>query len=184
MKNLLKALARVVLGDYAPYYILECGPAQGAQPGPAGNARYRVAPIDEAAIRNCPDPLIREQANYAGADALAYACLDGDRIVGICFYWHGARYLTRNFWPLKPREAKLVQIITSPDMRGKKVAGTLIAASCTHVLAAGFERAYARVWHSNEPSLRAFYGAGWTRRALVLELNPLRRKKPMRLRLG
>lgn len=184
MKTLLKAIARAVLGDYAPYYILVSPAQPSAPPAQGGNTNYRIAPIDEEAIRNCPDSLIREQAAYAGADALAYACHDGDRIVGICFYWHGARYLTRNFWPLKPREAKLVQIITAPDMRGKRVAGTLIAASCAQVLASGFERAYARVWHSNEPSLRAFYGAGWTRRAVVLELNPLRRKKPMRLRLG
>lgn len=184
MKNLLKALARAVLGDYAPYYILESPPRQGAQPAQAGNPGYRVAPIDAESIRNCPDALIRDQANYAGAGSLAYACHHGDRIVGICFYWHGARYRTRNFWPLKAREAKLVQIITAPDMRGKKVAGTLIAASCAHVLGSGFDRACARVWHSNEPSLRAFYGAGWTRCALVLELNPLRRKKAMRLRLG
>jgi GNAT superfamily N-acetyltransferase len=184
MKNMLKAMARAVLGDYAPYYILACAPRGTADEAPVGSGKYRVAPIDQEAIRNCPDPLIRDQESYAGADSLAYACHDGDRIVGICFYWHSARYRTRNFWPLKPGEAKLVQIITAPDMRGKKVAGTLISASCDHILRCGFERAYARVWHSNEPSLRAFAGAGWRRRALVLELNPFQRKKPLRLRLG
>lgn len=178
MKSLLKAAAHALLGDYAPYIILESGAATAPV-----NPGYTVTPIGADEIRACPDPLIREQAGYAGDGALAYACRDGERIAGICFYWHGARYKTRNFWPLKPDEAKLVQIITAPDMRGKKVAATLIAGWCEQLLGAGFTRAYARVWHSNTPSLRAFASAGWKRRALVLELNPLRRKKPLRVRL-
>ena len=180
MKSLIKAAAHALLGEYAPYIIVESGAAPASA---SGNAGYTVAPISEEDIRACPDQLIRDQASYAGADSLAFACFDGERIAGICFYWHGERYKSRNFWPLKPGEAKLVQIITAPDMRGKKVAGTLIAGSCQQLLAAGFVRASARIWHSNTPSLRAFAGAGWTRRALVLELNPLRRKKPFRLRL-
>ncbi len=181
MKTMLKAMARTLLGEYAPYYILESGqPGAGTAPL---NPAYTVGPIGADEIRACPDPVISGQASYAGPEALAYACRDGERIAGVCFYWHGERYKTRNFWPLKPGEAKLVQIITAPDMRGKKVAGTLIAGSCAQVLQAGFVRAYARIWHSNEPSLRAFAGAGWTRRALILELNPFRREKPMRVRL-
>lgn len=182
MKKILKAMARAVLGEYSPYYVLEYAPIREANDG-LDDAPYRVAPITQESICNCVDLTIRDQSSYGGADSLAYACYDGDRIVGICFYWYGARYLTRNFWPLKPDEAKLVQIITAQDMRGKKVAGTLIALSGKHVLRSGFVHAYARVWHSNEPSLRAFAAAGWRRCAFVLELNPLRRTKPFRVRL-
>jgi RimJ/RimL family protein N-acetyltransferase len=126
---------------------------------------------------------MQEQAGYAGEEALAYACMHEGQIVGLCFYWYGARYLQRNFWPLQSAEAKLVQIITSPRMRGKRVAGTLIASSCDDVMKRGFERVFARVWHSNEPSLRAFAGAGWWRCAKVFDVNPFRRPQPMRFRL-
>jgi GNAT superfamily N-acetyltransferase len=182
MNKIIKGIARSVLGDYAPYYILQCASARGADDG-ASCRPYRVTPITQDEIESYPDQMVRDQSSYGGADSHAYACYDGDRIVGICFYWYGGRYASRNFWPLKPGEAKLVQIVTSPDMRGKKVAGTLIARSWEHMLQRGFVRSYARVWHSNEPSLRAFAGAEWKRHALVLEINPLRRKKPFRVRL-
>ncbi|MDC8760585.1 GNAT family N-acetyltransferase [Janthinobacterium fluminis] len=184
MKAWLKIIARAMLGEYSAYYVLSRGQDDGAAARPPQAQHYRVALVDQAAIRRCPDALMREQAAYAGDGALAYACLCGERIVGLCFYWHGARYATRNFWPLKNAEAKLVQIICSPDMRGKKVAATLIAASCADVMRRGFQRAYARVWHSNAPSLRAFAGAGWTRRALLIEVHPFGRKRPLRFRFA
>jgi RimJ/RimL family protein N-acetyltransferase len=178
MKAVLKALARALLGEYAAYHVL----SRDKQQAPAPLSGYVVAPVDRAAIEASADPLMREQAGYAGDGAFAYACMHGEQIVGLCFYWHGARYLKRNFWPLKEREAKLVQIITSPQMRGKRVAGTLIAASSADMFAQGFDKVYARVWHSNEPSLRAFAGAQWSRTASVIEINPLRRAQPIRLR--
>lgn len=183
MKELLKKLAHAILGDYSVYRVLcrESGAGVAAASGQA--ATYRVVPVDRDTILASADPLMQEQAGYAGEQALAYACMHGDQIVGLCFYWYGERYLRRNFWPLKSTEAKLVQIITSPQMRGKRVAGTLIAESCADVMQRGFERVFARVWHSNEPSLRAFAGAQWTRCATVIEVNPFRRARPFRFRL-
>jgi RimJ/RimL family protein N-acetyltransferase len=184
MKQLLKAAARAVLGEYSAYVVLSRGADEGQPPQPQQARDYTIRRVDQAEIRASDDPLMREQASYAGDGALAYACISEGRIVALCFYWHGARYRTRNFWPLKEGEAKLVQIITAPSMRGKKVAPTLIGASHAELMQSGFERAYARVWHSNEPSLRAFAAAGWTRRAMVVEVNPLRRKQPLRIRFA
>lgn len=48
----------------------------------------------------------------------------------------------------------------------------------------GFDGLYARVWHSDEPSLRAFAGAQWTRCASVIDVNPFRRARPLRFRIG
>lgn len=130
MKELLKSFARAILGDYYAYYILRRDKVAGAIAPSPQTSQYRVVPADRAMIASCADPLMREQAGYAGDGALAYACLHDEQIVGLCFYWYGERYLSRNFLPLKSAEAKLVQIITSPQMRGKRVAGALIAASC------------------------------------------------------
>ena len=47
-----------------------------------------------------------------------------------------------------------------------------------------FSQVYARIWHSHKASLRAFQKAGWTRVAIVIEINPLRRQTPIRLRFG
>jgi hypothetical protein len=184
MKKLLKVLAHTILGDYSAYHVLCRDKTDGAAALPQQTSGYRVALVDQATISSCPDPLMQAQAGYAGEQAFAYACMHGEQIVGLCFYWYGARYLKRNFWQLKSAEAKLVQIITSPQMRGKRVAGTLIAASCADMMGHGFDRVYARVWHSNEPSLRAFAGARWTRCASVIEVNPFRRPRPFRFRLS
>jgi RimJ/RimL family protein N-acetyltransferase len=178
VNRVVKALARAVLGEYSAYYIYAC-----AATAPAVESRrdFRVEAITEASIASSQDPLIREQAFYAGSEAEAYACLMGSRVVGVCFYWYGSRYLKRNFWPLRDNEAKLVQIVSLPEFRGRGVARTLIEASFRAMAELGFHRAYARIWHSNVPSLRAFEHAGWSRIALVVEVNPLRRRQPLRI---
>ena len=176
-KELLKAGAHLLLGEYAAYYIYR-SPAR-VQDAPATNC---VRLLERSALESSDDDLIRAQLPYLGNEALAYGRFADERVAGICIYWYGDRYRTRNFWPLDAGEAKLVQIITTPAARGKGIATELIAASHAHLLSAGFRRAYARIWHSNTPSLRAFENAGWTRMALVVEINPLRLKRPLRLR--
>jgi RimJ/RimL family protein N-acetyltransferase len=178
-KSLLKRLARVVLGDYAPYQIYACDTA-GVAAVADGQA---VQVVDQATLEADPSSLIRAQAVYAGEGARAYAATLDGRIVAVCFYWWGGRYLKRNFWPLREGEAKLVQVIALPEARGRGVATALIAASCRDMGLHGFMRTYARVWHSNMPSRRAFERAGWKRVALVIEANPLRRRRPLRLQL-
>ena len=180
MKELLKKIGHRLLGDYSAYFIYE-----REVPSPESivevPATHEVVLVDSTAIAASADPLMQEQAGYAGPGAYAYACLEGSRIVGLCFYWFGDRYLQRNFWPLKTKEAKLVQIITLPEMRGRGVAGALISFSFRDMAQKNFSRLYARIWHSNTPSLHAFERAGWVRIALVIEINPFRRQRPHRL---
>jgi len=180
MKRFLKALLRFFLGDYGAYYIYAASTATADKQ--LGKTNLKIVPAEQAALDIDPAPLVRKQAAYAGEDARAYACWLDDRIVGVCFYWWGKRYLQRNFWPLRENEAKLVQIITLPEARGLGVATALIAASCQDMGHCGFGYVFARIWHSNFPSWRAFERAGWKRIALVIEINPLRQSKPLRLR--
>lgn len=183
-KKFAKMLARILLGDYAIYRIYSRTAGQETSPQSKALAGLRCIGIDQQTIEASADPLIRDQAGYAGTGAFAYACFDGERIVGICFYWFGERYLQRNFWPLADGEAKLVQIITLPDMRGRGIARALIAGSSELMQAKRFRGLYARIWHSNTPSLLAFERAGWSRVATVIEINPLRRSRAIRIRLG
>jgi GNAT superfamily N-acetyltransferase len=181
MKELIKRLMRLVLGEYAAYRIY-ARPADAPALARGGkNAGYQVREIGAAELLASPDALMREQAFYLGEQALAFACYHEERIVGLCFYWFGARYLKRNFWPLKEGEAKLVQLITLPEMRGREVAPSLISWSSQAMRDKGFARCYARIWHSNTPSLRAFARAGWVEVATVFEVNPLRRPRPVRI---
>lgn len=182
MKALAKKLAHLLLGEYSAYYVYAQS-AEGAKRAATQiTSTFSVRKVDGAMIHSHADAIIQAQADYAGIEAHAYACFDADRIVGIGFYWFGNRYLQRNFWPLARGEAKLVQIISLPEMRGRGVATTLVALSCRDMMQQGFHQTYARIWHSNTPSLRAVERAGWRRIALVIEINPFRRSRPLRLR--
>jgi RimJ/RimL family protein N-acetyltransferase len=183
-KEIAKSLARALLGDYSAYLIYSQASRNHLTRTHETSPRLKVAAVDALAIESSLDPLIREQFGYAGPESIAYACFDQERIVAVCFYWFGSRYLARNFWPLADGEAKLVQIIALPELRGRGVATTLIAESCNAMMQQGFSRVYARIWHSNGPSLGAFKRAGWTYVALIIEVNPFRRSRPFRLRIN
>lgn len=171
MKEFVKKLLRLVAGDYAVYHIYAQDFASVAPPAyTTGELTVRALSSDE--VLESADAKIREQAGYLGEGAHGFGCFAAGRIVGVCFYWHGARYLKRNFWPLGPREAKLVQIFTVPDMRGRSVAPTLIVHSSAAMRDEGFERIFARIWHSNLPSVRAFERAGWKKINTVVQLKP------------
>lgn len=176
--------ARFLLGEYSAYFIYEREAAWGLPAASLPAHTMSVRLVDGATIRASSDSMIREQAHYAGEGSHAFACFHGDRIAGVCFYWFGERYRSRNYWPLGDREAKLVQIISVPELRGKGSASVLIVESFRLMAANGYAKAYARIWHSNTPSLRAFERAGWRRRALVIEINPFRQRRPMRLQFA
>lgn len=181
MKGVAKYIARLLLGDYSIYRIYRFEPSAEV---PSGKGSTCIVEVDRLSIESSDLPLMREQAWYAGEGAFAYAYVEADRIRGLCFYWHADRYLQRNFWPLRDREAKLVQIVTAPDSRGRGVAATLIRVSSQSMRRKGFERLYARIWHSNVPSLKAFSRAGWSQIATVIEVHFLRRRSASRWLLG
>lgn len=181
MKRIFKQLLHLLFGDYAVFHIYTCATATTTPPCSPPPVRFTVREVGAAELARSTDGLICEQTGYLGDDSFAFACFDGERIVGVCFYWFGARYKTRNFWPLAEHQAKLVQIITVPEMRGHQVASTLIALSTQAMVRKGFDCNFARIWHSNTPSLRAFERAGWSYVVTVLEVNPLRLRRPLRL---
>lgn len=175
----VQKLASQLLGEYSPYFVYRWVEGQTGDEI-AREAGFQVCPIDAAQIADA-DVSIQKQAGYLGSESRAFGCFVDGHLAGVCFYWFGERYKRRGFWPLKPGEAKLVQIIVSPDSRGRGVAPILIQASARTMADSGFSNLYARIWHSNKPSLRAFDKAGWLRIAFVLEFNPFRAKKPLRI---
>ena len=177
-----KSLARWIVGDYDVYRIFAADGAAAVSRLPMGMMRFEAVTVDSVAAS--ADDLIRAQLSYSGVGTLAFACHVEGRIVGLCFFWHGNRYRTRNYWPLADGQAKLVQIVTVPDMRGKGVARGLIEYSTACMLEQGFTRLLARVWLTNAQSQAAFIAAGWKQIAIVVRINPLRRAHPMRITFG
>jgi RimJ/RimL family protein N-acetyltransferase len=180
MRQLAKKLAKLLLGDYAVYYIYACTPGQGEKFASIASG-MRFAPVDKAQVEASKDPLIADHAGYHGSETHGYACFRGAEIVGLCYFWHGARYRERNFWPLEDDEAKLVQISVVPKVRGRAVATNLIACASEDMFQKGFRCLYARIWHSNTPSRRAFQRAGWIRVATVIQVRPVPWIPPLRV---
>lgn len=166
----LKWLARRLLADYSLYRIYEF-PLEACTPPPTSH--YRFIDISNGqALTASGDPCLRELSEYAGRDAHGFAlCLHGE-IAAACWFWSRERYQERAFWPIKSNEAKLVQITTNSQLRGRGFASALLAFASFQMKQLGYKRLFARVWHSNRASIATFSKAGWKEIAFVLELRP------------
>ncbi len=176
-----KQIARALLGDYAIYQVWRFETT---------DAPVIAAPFDVRSLRPedlgqpCVAAELADSAWYLGDQAEGFGCFQGDTLLGAAFYWHGRRYATRRSWPVPPRAAKLVHLITASTARGQGVATAVIRASAAQMQARGWRPLYARVWPSNASSLSAFRRAGWQPCGWLLQINPLRRSKHWNLRLS
>lgn len=181
MISVLRKLARALLGEYALFRIYESPVEVSPAVTPAAPPGITLRPIDRDDVVASADEAIRVHDWYLGSGALGFGCFDGDRLVGVCFYWYGERYSLKGFWPLGVDGAKLMQVFTLPETRGRGIATMLIRHASGEVAARGFRRQYARIWHSNLPSLTAFERAGWEWVATVLQVYPFGSSQPRRL---
>ncbi len=131
-------------------------------------------------LASSTDPSLRELASYGKEGAQGFATFVDGELAAACWYWAGETYKTRNFWPLREGEAKLVEIATAKRFRGRGIAPRLIVYSASRMRQMGYRRLFARVWHSNRASQSAFQKAGWTYIAFLVQIYPLRIRKPFR----
>lgn len=168
----LKRVLRACLGEYDFYRILTL-----ATPAAGGAQHCECKELDRPSeLSTSPFPEIRALGRYDAKEARCFVALDGHTIISACWYWYGDTYKHRNFWPLQPNEAKLVQVTTASAFRGRGIAEALIRFSSAAMFGKGFGPLYARVWHSHAASLRTFEKAGWREVAIVLDIFPLGRK--------
>lgn len=187
VKRCFKGVAHRLFGDYSIYriYCLDPSCSTTLQTIQKDQQKLTFGPIERAEIDTATEATIREQSFYCGDGAAAYAARRQDgKIVGVCFFWYGDRYRMRNFWPLATHEAKLVQIITLPEARKQGVAAGLLRFGACDMTNRGFGPLYARIWHSNQPSITAFERAGWSRIATVIEIHLPGRQQVTRMTFG
>ena len=156
----LRMVAKALVGEYKIFLIYE-----------------KTLEIPSAARRDESLYIMGEPSNcskgYAGPDAVGFAIVEDGQPSATCWVWYGERYKSRAFWPLQEGEGKIVSLETVPEARGRGLAPKLLEFACAAMAERGFHRLYARIWHSNRSSVRAFEKAGWKHRALVIELFPL-----------
>ena len=178
--KVLAAWANWCFGEYSLYFVYR---SRSSRPVDSAPSVGLLRPSREDLLGS-KSSVVSEQTWYLGSESEAFGLADGAGLAAVCFFWHGDRYnRERGFWPLGPRQAKLVQIVVDPAARGKGLATRLIQASAAWMHLQGWEVLYARVWHSNHPSLKAFERAGWERIAFVAEVYPLGSKRKRRIQI-
>lgn len=169
----MRKLLRVLFGDYSIYVIYKfTSGAASAEAAPRVHETTDFSEVSQQSIAASSDAALRERLWYFGEGSVAFGLRSDGEIVAACWYWFGDRYRQRNYWPLSQRQAKLVEIYTVEAYRGRGLARTLIRNSAVGMQAQGFPELFARVWHSNKPSIRAFAAAGWRAHRLVVDVRP------------
>jgi GNAT superfamily N-acetyltransferase len=171
----ISALARRLLGDYEVYRIYGIDVhAVRSLPASSGPGNLQLEALrDVGELEGSAYSEIRSLAEYQGDEAFCFVARRGREVAAGCWFWTGERYRRRNFWPLAEGEAKLVQITTAERHRGGGIGAALIRFGSERMVDQGYRQLYARVWHSNRPSVRVFQRAGWRFVAAVVEFQPL-----------
>jgi ribosomal protein S18 acetylase RimI-like enzyme len=178
-KIVKKALRAIV--HYDLYWIYKAAESLPEIQVPAG---VSIAPLDAAQVKAAPHAEVNRHSGCGGTESAGFGAWAGDRLVAVCWFQWGDRYRKRgNVWPIGSNAAKLVQISTEPDFRGRGIAPALITAGVQAMRRCGFAEVYARIWHSNRASQNAFQKCEWRRVAFVVRIwgVPVRLKWPVGL---
>ena len=140
----------------------------------AGLVVSLLVPEDAAALERSPDADLRRYSASSGpAGVRRFAARMNGEFAGITTYYFGEEYLRANgFYELDPSEAELADLFTAARFRGLGIAKAMIVFSQDWMHREGFHTLYAKVWHSNTPSSKAFRAAGWTDAAFFVRLYP------------
>lgn len=154
--NYIQRIAKTLLGPYTIFIIL------------SNELNSNLA--NPAGFDTIPTGLLTSERTEP--EAMQFRYLEEHIQLCTCAVWFGEKYKTRNYWPLKSGECKLISLETSAEARGRGIAPLVLRHATRQMAAQGFNRVYARVWHSNAASLRAFSKAGWRKHAVVIEVFP------------
>jgi GNAT superfamily N-acetyltransferase len=177
-----KVLARLLLGRYLIFKIYECE----SQPSPHSREVKAQFGIVDGHTTLCQSECaeLRELSDCAGDDAYGFGAWIDGKLVSACWFWGHKRYNPNGIWPPSKGDAKLVRVVTSPSHRGTGIASNLIRFASNEMQKQGYKRLYAKIWHSNRPSLAAFSRAGWREIATVAHVFPLGIFGPWRVVFG
>ncbi len=134
----------------------------------------RLGPLYTDMFDNYKGSELHGYGDYVRRGANAFGAWAGDRLVAACALFLPENDPQDDTWPLREGEAKLVDITTDSQFRGRGIAQALIRYSAAAMSERGVGGLYARIWHTNLPSKAAFSAAGWERIATVFEFRPLR----------
>jgi ribosomal protein S18 acetylase RimI-like enzyme len=149
------------------------GPAPPQEPLRAGLEISVLTPQDIERLRRSPDHDLLRRSLPCGPEVRRFGAWVDGALVCVCTFDFGEHYRrSRGFYHLGRNEAELADVFTSSAYRGRGIAGTLIRVSTERMHEDGFETVFAKVWHSNIASSRAFHAAGWKYFCFFIRLYP------------
>jgi GNAT superfamily N-acetyltransferase len=151
-------------------YIHRLGDASDDAPHQSTIDLRAISHRDSVVIASSPDDEMRKRSGHHDEFTRTFGAWEGSRLIGLCTFAFGKGY--RGFYDLGPDDAELTDIFTVASCRAKGTATALIRHGTTRMHTAGFKTLYAKVWHSNHPSARAFIKARWRQQAFFIRLNP------------
>ena len=179
MRSLVKRIAGLVFAEYRlnRIYRLDLQSYQCCLP----NAECILRRITQNEVQKCPDEKLRGRSSYGGENAYGFGAWVSGNLASMCWFWNNQRFNDAELWSIGPRDAFMVDLITSDSHRGRGLAAIVTQFAASELKRDSFETAITCVWHSNYPSIRTFEKAGWRYVAFVLNLQPRGCGKPIRL---
>jgi hypothetical protein len=179
-KGLVGHLLRLVASDYWNGWVYLFTPT----PTPLANTRIHCAPISDLdIILESPHEELRKQGHDLGSYAWPFGAWMGNELAAIC--WFQARDTYRGHGGLlllADNDAELTQITTAHVFRGQRIAPDLIRYGSWCMGRSGYTRLYAKIWHDNVASIKAFESAGWMRESRLLSVTLQYWKRPLTIR--
>lgn len=155
------------LPEYIPHGI------SGPHPDSAGLDFRALVSEDLTAMASSSDSDLRSRSTQPGDSRDRFGAWNDGTLVDLCTFAFDEDYLRRNgHYDLRSDEAELTDIFTVAPARGKGTAAMLIRYGTAAMHKLGFQMLYAKVWHSNTPSKRAFVKAGWQQSCFFMRLQP------------
>lgn len=155
MNNLLSKFLKFLTGEWVIFYIF----------------KKEINPLSPLHINST---LKYTQKKISDEYYKISICENSTEICSLRIIW-GKEYKDnfRNYIPLKPNEAKIIDVVTAKEFRGKGYIGKLLTYTENEMLSKGITTLLARIWHSNKSSKKAFEKNGWTYEGFKLEIKLL-----------
>jgi ribosomal protein S18 acetylase RimI-like enzyme len=152
MKNLLSKLLKFLIGEWIIFYIF----------------KKEINPLPPLPINRKIEYTQKRISNEYYKISIYE---NNTEICSLGVIW-GTDYTDnfRNYIPLKQNEAKIIDVVTAKEFRGKGYVGMLLTHTESEMLSKGATTLLARVWHSNKSSKKAFQKNGWAYAGFKLEL--------------
>jgi len=153
MKNLISNCIKFITGEWEIFYIY----------------KKKLCSANEYTYNDLTQYIQKEMTDKYYKLSI---CENGEEICSLCVIW-GNEYKDnfRNYIPLKPNEAKVIDVVTSQKHRGRGHIGKLLVYTEQVMLSKGVDTLLARIWHSNHSSKRAFEKNNWNYAGFKLKLN-------------